>query len=51
MLTIPVNNAQNDGSKNERKPSNKANSEDCGYSRKPIHNASAKVVWEIAVNI
>ena len=50
MLTVPVNNAQNDGDKNERKPSDKANGDDCGYGRKPIRNASAKVVWEIAVN-
>ena len=29
MLTIPVNDAQNEGGKNERKPSDKTNSNDC----------------------
>ena len=30
MLTIPVNNAQNECGKNEGKPSHTANSDDCG---------------------
>ena len=50
MLTIPVNNAQNERGKNEGEPSDKANNADCGYARKAIHNASAEVVWETAVN-
>ena len=30
MLTIPVHNSQNEGGKHERKPSDKADSDDCG---------------------
>ena len=30
MLTIPVNNAQNERGKNERKSSDKGNGDDCG---------------------
>ena len=50
MLTIPINNTQNEGGKHERKSSDKANSKDRGQTRKPIHNASAKIAREIAVN-
>ena len=50
MLTIPVNNAQNERGKNERKPSHIANGDDCSQAWKSIHNASAKVVCETAVD-
>ena len=50
MLTIPVNNAQYERGKNERKPSHIANGDDCSQAWKSIHNASAKVVCETAVN-
>jgi hypothetical protein len=50
MLTIPINNAQNECGNNERKPSHIADSDNCSRARKSIHNASAKVVWQSAVN-
>ena len=50
MLTIPVNNSQNERGKNETKSSHIANGDDCSEARKPIYDASAKIVWETTVN-